>query len=62
MRRDIAEPVDAGGFEGHVRIEAAGDGLVDDRLLLLVQQLDQPPFGPDEAIDAAIELRPGKRK
>src|SRR5581483_1649811 len=39
--RHVAQPLHAGGFETNVGVEAAGDGAVDDRLLLLLQQLDQ---------------------
>src|SRR5882724_10488587 len=56
MLRHIADPVDAGGLEAHVWIEATGHGPMDDHLLLLVQQLDQPPLGADEAIDAVVEV------
>ena len=36
--RHVAQPLDAGGLEADVGIEAAGDGPVDDGLLLLLQQ------------------------
>ncbi len=39
MLRDVVEPRDAGGFAGDIGLEAAGDGAVDDGLLLLVQLL-----------------------
>ena len=55
MLRYVSEPVDAGGFERDIRVEAAGHGPVDDDLLLLVQELDQPPLGADESVDATIE-------
>ena len=44
MRRNIAEPFDAGGFEGDVWIQAPGHRLVDDRLPLLLQQRNQLPL------------------
>ena len=44
MLGHIAEPLDAGRLEADVGIEAAGDGLVDDRLLLLLQQRNQLPL------------------
>ena len=44
MLRHVAEPLDAGGLEADVGIEAAGHGLVDDRLLLLLQQRNQLPL------------------
>src|SRR5262245_15688858 len=47
MLRHILQPLHAGGLEADVGIEAAGDGAVDDGLLLLLQQFDQPLFGPD---------------
>ena len=37
-------------------IEAAGDGAVDDGLLLLLQQLDQPLLGPDVAPDPPVRV------
>ena len=54
MRRHITEPLDTGGLETDVGVEAAGDGLVDDGLLLLGQQFDQPLLGADVAPDAAV--------
>ena len=65
MLQDIAQPFHAGGLEADVGVEAAGDGAVDDGLLLLLQQLDQlllgadvPPNPPvrvvDEADDGAL--------
>ena len=56
MRRHIAKPVDAGGFEADIGVEAARHGSVDDDLLLLVQQFDQPPLRADEAVDAVLEV------
>src|ERR1017187_7036364 len=41
MLRDVAEPGDAGGFEGDVWIQTPRDGAVDDGLLLLVEQRHQ---------------------
>ena len=55
-RRDVAEPGDAGGLEGDVGVEAAGDGAVDDGLLLLVQQPDQLPLGADETVDLPVRV------
>ena len=54
MLRHVAEPVDAGGLEGDVGVEAAGDGLVDDGLLLLLQQGDELALGVDVAADAPV--------
>jgi len=56
MLRYIADPVDAGGFEGRIGVEAAGHGPVDDGLLLLVQYLDQPPPIADEAADLPVKV------
>ena len=44
MGWDVAEPFDAGGFEGDVRIQASSHRLVDDRLPLLLQQRNQLPL------------------
>ena len=54
MLRHVAEPFDAGGLEGNVGVEAAGDGLVDDGLLLLLQQGDELALGVDVAADAPV--------
>ena len=42
MRRNLAEPFDAGILHGRVGIQALGDGVADERGALLLQQLDQP--------------------
>ena len=54
MFRHVAEPFDAGGLEADVGVEAAGNGAVDDGLLLLLQQLDQFLLGADVAPDAPV--------
>src|SRR5665811_530205 len=56
MRRDVAQPLDAGGLEGDGGVEAAGDGAVDDGLLLLLQQLYQLLLGPDIPLYPAIHI------
>ena len=50
----VAEPIDAGGLEADAGIETAGDGLVDDGLLLLFQQRDELALGGDVVLDAAV--------
>ena len=52
----VAEPVDAGGFERDVGVEAAGDGAVDDGLAGFVQQGDALLLGVDVALDAAVDV------
>src|SRR5690606_30526489 len=47
MLRHIPQPLHTGGLEADVGVEAAGDGAVDDGLLLLLQQLDQLLLGAD---------------
>ena len=47
MLRHIPQPLHAGGLEADVGVEAAGDGAMDDGLLLLLQQLDQLLLGAD---------------
>ena len=54
MPRHIPQPLYAGGLEADVRVEAAGDGSVDDGLLLLLQQLDQLLLGADVAPNAPV--------
>ena len=48
MSRHLSKPLDAGFLEGHVGVEAAGDGAVDDDLLLLCQERDQLPLRPHQ--------------
>jgi hypothetical protein len=48
MRRNIAQPANAGGFEADVRVETAGDSVLNDRLLLLFEELDEPLFRTDQ--------------
>src|ERR1039458_10861139 len=52
MLRNVAEPRDAGGFEKDGGVEAAGNGAVDDGLLLLVEQRDHLPLRPDRALQS----------
>ena len=54
MRRHVTEPLYARWLERDIGVETEGDGLVDDRLLLLTQQFDQPLFGADVALDSAV--------
>ena len=42
MRRNLAEPGDAGVAEGGAGVEAAGDGAGDERPALLGQQPEHP--------------------
>src|SRR5438876_10906595 len=52
MRRYMPQPFDAGGLEAHVGIDTARDGVVNDPLLLLLQQLDQLLLGTAVAPDS----------
>ena len=60
MLRHIAQPLHAGGLEatlaGASGSRAAGDGAVDDGLLLLLQQLDQLLLGADVAPDPPVHV------
>ena len=56
MLRHVAQPLHAGGLEADVGVEAAGDGAVDDGLLLLLQQLDQLLLGADVAPDPPVRV------
>ena len=51
-----AEPEDAGVLEGDGGVEAAGDGLVDDGLLLLFEQRDELALGGDGSVDAVVGM------
>ena len=59
MRRHVAQPLHAGGLVGRVglagaHVNLAGDGLVDEGLLLLFQQRHQLLLGADVAPDAPV--------
>ena len=59
MRRHVSQPLQAGGLVGRVGlagadVDLAGDGLVDDGLLLLLQQRTQLLLGADVAPDAPV--------
>src|SRR3989442_6337654 len=56
MFRHFTKPLHAGGFDADVGVEAAGDGAVDDGLLLLPQQLDQLLLGADVALDPPVSV------
>src|SRR5436309_477209 len=56
MLRHLPQPLYAGGLEADVGVEAAGDGTVDDGLLLLLQQLDQLLLGADVAPDSPVRV------
>ena len=56
MLRHVPQPLDAGGLETNVGVEAAGDGPVDDGLLLLLQQRNELPLGADVAPDAPVHV------
>ena len=56
MLRHVAEPLHARRLQPDVRVEAAGDGAVDDGLLLLVQQRDQLLLGADVAPDPPVRV------
>ena len=59
--RHLPQPLHAGGLVGWVRptgadIDLAGDGLVDDDPLLLLQQLNQLLLGTDVAPDTPVSV------
>ena len=56
VRGDIPQPVDAGGLERHVGVEAEGDGPLDGGLAGFLQEGDQLLFGVDVALDAAVDV------
>ena len=56
MRWHVAEPVDAGGLEADVGVEAAGDGTMDDGLLLFLQQGDETLLGTDVALNPPVHM------
>lgn len=52
----IPQPLDAGRLEAHIGIEAAGDGAMDDGLLLLLEQPDQLLLGRNGPPDAPVRV------
>lgn len=56
MFRHVAQPLYAGVFETDVGIDAAGDGVVDDGLILLLQPLDQRLLGADVAPNPPVHV------
>ena len=56
MLRHVPQPLHAGGLEADGGVEAAGDGAVDDGLLLFLQQVDQLLLGADVAADPPVRM------
>ena len=59
MRRHLAQPLHAGGLVSRVglagaHVDLAGDGLVDEGLLLLLQQRHQLLLDAEVALDAPV--------
>jgi len=53
MPWNIPKPGSTGGLEGYIRVKTAGDGAMNDDLLLLVQQCDHLLFRPDGVVQPA---------
>ncbi|MGH9583160.1 MAG: hypothetical protein ACRD4O_09520 [Bryobacteraceae bacterium] len=59
MRRDRAEPRDAGIAQRDIGIEAAGDRVGDEGAALFGEEMQQPLLGRDERVEArgfAVEV------
>lgn len=56
MRRNLPQPRHTRLLHRHTRIEPTRHRVVNDRLLLLVQQRNQLPLHPNEALDAAVRV------
>src|SRR5579871_2019073 len=56
MLRHVPEPLHPRRLEPNVRIEPAGDGAVDDGVLLLLQERDQFLLGSDVAPDPSVRV------
>ncbi|MCY1448395.1 hypothetical protein D9M71_650580 [compost metagenome] len=52
MRRHLAQPLHAGVFHRHRRVEAFGDGVGDHGLALFLEQFDQTLLLFDQRVDA----------
>ena len=55
MLRNFPDPFHAAGLELDFGIEPPGHGLVDDVLLLLLEQFDEPPLVADEFVSPCRE-------
>ena len=51
MRRNLSQPLDAGVLQGHIGVEALGDGVADEGSALFLEQFDQPLLLGDEGVD-----------
>lgn len=51
MRRHVSEPWDAGRFGGGVGVESLGDGLSDNGLAFLGEELDELFLLADQVVD-----------
>jgi hypothetical protein len=51
MRRDVAQPLDAGRLHRNAWVESLRDGMRDDGLALLFQQLNKAPLLGDQRVD-----------
>lgn len=51
MRRHIAQPLDAGWLRWGVGVQPPGDGVGDDGLALLLEQVDQALLFGHEGVD-----------
>jgi hypothetical protein len=56
MLRQVAQPGYARGLEANGMVQAARDGAVDDRLLLLLEQIDQLLLGADVPVDPSVGM------
>ena len=56
MRRNLPQPLDARILHLHVGIQSLGDGVADQRVSLLFQQLDQALLLGDQRVDAGGAL------
>ncbi len=51
MLRHLAQPLDASVLHPHIGVQALGDGVADDGLALLLQQVDQLLLLGDQGVD-----------
>ena len=56
MLRHVPKPLHTGGLEADVGVEAPGDSMVDDSLLLLLQQSNELLLGGDVTTDASVHV------
>ena len=56
MLRHLTQPFNARVFQGHIGVKAAGDGVVDEGLLLFGQECYQLPLGLQQSVHSLVHI------